>query len=106
MKIEDISDDLLEEVKENLFVTWKENDKQIKIIILKSMNYLQSKVSQILTIEDFSSYDIEHTLLIERCRYDWNNVLNEFEKNFASEILAFIQKYALKDWKENGEADG
>lgn len=106
MQIEDIPAELLEEVKDNLFVTWSDNDKQIKIIILKSMNYLQSKVSQILTIEDFSSYDIEHTLLIERCRYDWNNALNEFEKNFASEILAFIQKYALKDWKENGEADG
>lgn len=106
MKIEDIPDDLLEEVKNNLFVTWSDDDCQISIIILKSMNYLQSKVSQILTIEDFSSYDIEHTLLIERCRYDWNNALNEFEKNFASEILAFIQKYALKDWKENGEADG
>lgn len=106
MKIEDIPDDLLEEVKNNLFVTWSDDDCQISIIILKSMNYLQSKVSQILTIEDFSGYDIEHTLLIERCRYDWNNALNEFEKNFASEILAFIQKYALKDWKENGEADG
>ena len=106
MKIEDISNELLEEVKDNLFVTWSENDNQIKIIILKSMNYLQSKVSQTLTIEDFSSYETEHTLLIERCRYDWNNALDEFEKNYASEILAFIQKYALKDWKENGEADG
>ena len=106
MKIEDIPDDLLEEVKNNLFVTWSDDDCQISIIILKSMNYLQSKVTQTLTIEDFSGYDIEHTLLIERCRYDWNNALNEFEKNFASEILAFIQKYALKDWKENGEADG
>lgn len=106
MKIEDIPADLLEEVKDNLFVTWKDNDDQIKIIILKSMNYLQSKVSQKLTIEVFSGYDIEHTLLIERCRYDWNNALNEFEKNFSSEILAFIQKYALKDWEENGEADG
>lgn len=106
MKIEDISDNLLEEVKDNLFVTWKDNDKQIKIIILKSMNYLQSKVSQILTIEDFSGYDTEHTLLIERCRYDWNNALNEFEKNFTSEILSFIQKYALKDWEENGDVNG
>lgn len=105
MKIEDIPDDLLEEVKNNLFVTWSDDDCQISIIILKSMNYLQSKVSQILTIEDFSSYDIEHTLLIERCRYDWNNALNEFEKNFSSEILAFIQKYALKDWEENGDVN-
>ncbi|EOT42604.1 hypothetical protein ACVN9X_03160 [Enterococcus dispar] len=105
MKIEDISDNLLEEVKDNLFVTWKDNDDQIKIIILKSMNYLQSKVSQKLTIEVFSGYDIEHTLLIERCRYDWNNALNEFEKNFASEILAYIQKYALMDWEENGDVN-
>lgn len=106
MKIEDIPADLLAEVKDNLFVTWSENDNQIKIIILKSMNYLQSKVSKALTIEVFSGYDIEHTLLIERCRYDWNNALDEFEKNFASEILAFIQKFALMDWQENGENHG
>lgn len=106
MKIEDIPADLLVEVKDNLFVTWSDNDKQINIIILKSMNYLQSKVSQPLLIDVFSGYDIEHTLLVERCRYDWNNALDEFEDNFGSEILAFIQKYALMDWKENGEADG
>lgn len=106
MKIEDIPAELLEEVKNNLFVTWSEDDRQINIIILKSMNYLQSKVTQRLTIEDFSGYDIEHTLLIERCRYDWNNALDEFETNFKSEVLALIQKYALLHWKENGEADG
>lgn len=106
MKIEDIPAELLEEVKNNLFVTWSEDDRQINIIILKSMNYLQSKVTQLLTIEDFSGYDIEHTLLIERCRYDWNNALDEFETNFKSEVLTLIQKYALLHWKENGEADG
>lgn len=106
MKIEDISPELLKEVKDNLFVTWSENDEQIKIIILKSMNYLQSKVAQQLPLDIFSGYDIEHTLLIERCRYDWNNALDEFEDNFGSEILAFIQKYALMDWEENGDANG
>lgn len=106
MKLEEITAELLAEVKSNLFVTWDDDDSQIKIIIMKSAQYLQSKVSQVLSVEVFFEYDIEHTLLIERCRYDWNNALDEFEKNFAREIFFFIQKYALLDWQENGDVNG
>ncbi|OOL64785.1 hypothetical protein B1P95_20220, partial [Enterococcus faecium] len=33
-----------------------------------------------------------------RCRYDWNRALDEFEQNFASELLGFIQHYALQEY--------
>lgn len=106
MNPNEITAELLAEIKNNLFVTWDDDDSQIKIIIMKSAQYLQSKVSQALTSDVFSGYDIEHTLLVERCRYDWNNALDEFEKNFAREIFFFIQKYALLDWQENGDVNG
>ncbi len=48
--------------------------------------YLQSKVSTTLS---FSPESLEYGLLIERCRYDWNRALDEFEQNFASELIRF-----------------
>ncbi len=102
MKIADITEELLKEVKDNLYISWDENDEQVKSIILRSAHYFQSKVSQPLT---FNIDSEEYILLLERCRYDWNNALDEFEKNYASEILAFIQSYALQDWRDqNGES--
>lgn len=46
----------------------------------------------------FSPESLEYGLLIERCRYDWNRALDEFEQNFASELLGFIQHYALQEY--------
>lgn len=100
MKIEEIERALLYEVKEKLLISWEDNDLEVKRIIIRAANYIQSKVSQEITINsDFEGYD----LFLERCRYDWNNALDEFEQNYASEILSFIQLYALKDWRESNE---
>lgn len=102
MKVETIPKELLDEVKDNLDITWDDNDKGVKLIIVRACNYLQTKVSQSLL---FTPESDEYTLLLERCRYDWNNALDEFEKNYASEILSLIQSYALKDWRDkNGES--
>ncbi|WP_413538972.1 hypothetical protein [Enterococcus malodoratus] len=101
MKISDISPELLSDVKDKLYVAWNDNDLQIKKIIIRSCKYVQSKVSQELS---FSPDSDEYELMLERCRYDWNNALDEFEKNYSSEILTFIQSYALKDWRDkNGQ---
>ena len=92
-----VSEELLKEVKDNLYISWDDNDDQVKSIIVRSARYLQTKVSQALA---FNTDSDEYVLLLERCRYDWNNALDEFEKNYASEILAFIQNYALQDWRD------
>lgn len=95
-------EEILVEVKEKLYVTWSEDDVQLKNTILRACRYIQTKVSQSLL---FESESLEYDLLLERCRYDWNSALDEFEKNYASEMLAFIQAYALKDWRESHGTD-
>ncbi|MBO0450758.1 phage head-tail connector protein [Candidatus Enterococcus murrayae] len=102
MKLDAISKELLDEVKDKLDITWDDNDASVKSIIFRACTYLQSKVSQKL---QFTQDSEEYSLLLERCRYDWNNALDEFETNYASEILSFIQSYALKDWRDkNGKS--
>ena len=102
MKLDTIPKELLDEVKDKLDVTWDDNDNRVESIIIRACNYLQSKVTQEL---HFTQDSYEYALLLERCRYDWNNALDEFEKNYATEILSFIQSYALKDWRDkNGES--
>ncbi|WP_251867869.1 hypothetical protein [Enterococcus malodoratus] len=98
MRTEDISTELLTDVKDKLYVSWSDNDEQIKKIILRASKYIQLKITQELS---FTPDSEEYELMLERCRYDWNNALDEFEKNYSSEILALIQSYALKDWRDN-----
>lgn len=98
MTIDDVTSELLKDTKDKLYVSWSDNDEQIKKIILRASKYIQSKITQELS---FTPYSEEYELMLERCRYDWNNALDEFEKNYSSEILALIQSYALKDWRDN-----
>lgn len=98
MTIDDVTSELLKDTKDKLYVSWSDNDEQIKKIILRASKYIQSKITQELS---FTPDSEEYELMLERCRYDWNNALDEFEKNYSSEILAFIQSYALKDWRDN-----
>jgi hypothetical protein len=103
MTTTEITEDLLKAVKDNIYVTWNEEDDSIKKMIAKNMVYLQSKVSTKLA---FLPDSLEYGLLLERCRYDWNRALDEFEQNFASELLGFIQHYALQEYiagDSNGE---
>ena len=95
MTPEQVTEELLTAVKDNIYVTWNEEDESIKKMIAKNAVYLQSKVSTTLS---FSPESLEYGLLIERCRYDWNRAVDEFEQNFASELLGFIQHYALQEY--------
>lgn len=98
MTIDDVTSELLKDTKDKLYVSWSDNDEQIKKIILRASKYIQLKITQELS---FTPDSEEYELMLERCRYDWNNALDEFEKNYSSEILALIQSYALKDWRDN-----
>lgn len=98
MTIDDVTSELLKDTKDKLYVSWSDNDEQIKKIILRASKYIQSKITQELS---FAPDSEEYELMLERCRYDWNNALDEFEKNYSSGILALIQSYALKDWRDN-----
>lgn len=84
---------LLKEFKSKARITWNDNDEDLEELILESDAYLQG-----LTNAKFRYNDEERwvkTLLLERCRYDYHNALDEFEKNLNGEIKRLILNSAL-----------
>lgn len=84
---------LLKEFKSKARITWDDNDEDLEELILESDAYLQG-----LTNATFRYGDEERwvkTLLLERCRYDYHNALDEFEENLNGEIKRLILNSAL-----------
>lgn len=50
---------------------------------------------------DFDTPGLAHDLLLEYCRYDYNNALEYFEENFSKEIFRLQLESAVKDNAEN-----
>lgn len=84
---------LLEELKGTLRITWNDEDSDLIKIIKRAEAYLQDLCS---TSFDFSEEDQPKTLLLERCRYVYNNAADEFEKNFHHELSRLIFKVGIK----------
>ncbi|UII56709.1 hypothetical protein LS684_04385 [Cytobacillus spongiae] len=84
---------LVKELKGKLRITWVEEDTELEKIIKKSEAYL-------LHLTGASSFDFVNEqwpaeLLLERCRYVYNNAADEFEKNFKSELSRLILEVAI-----------
>lgn len=92
---ETIKTSLLKELKDNLDITWDDENTNRKLerYILQSEAYLKELSGTSL---DFPTNLRARDLLLERCRYQYNNVSDEFEKNFESELGRFILKEAIK----------
>ncbi|WJE54322.1 phage head-tail connector protein [Bacillus cereus] len=85
-------DNLLNELKDLLKITWNDEDAHLNRIISQGKAYLVS-----LTNASFN-YDVEEVpkeLLLERCRYVYNNAADEFEKNYKNELSRLILDVAL-----------
>lgn len=84
---------LLEELKSALRITWADEDTNLKKIIQRAEAYLQELCGASL---DFSKEDQPKTLLLERCRYVYNNAADEFEGNFQHELSRLILKVGIE----------
>lgn len=92
--------DLLIDVKNNLRITWDEEDADLKKLIKRSVAYLDNLTGAPL---DYSEEDSPKELLLERCRYVYNNATDEFEPNYHRELSRLIMKVAIEDAKANEE---
>lgn len=98
--------ELLVRVKRNLMITWEDSDTEImlKEMILSSQRYFKDKAGIELKFEKEAA---ETELLCERVRYAYNNALDDFEKNYGSEIAALILDSALSaNEREKSDGDG
>ncbi|HEK9101974.1 TPA: phage head-tail connector protein [Bacillus pseudomycoides] len=85
-------DNLLVELKDLLKITWNDEDANLNRIISQGKAYLSSLTNASF---DFVVEEWAKELLLERCRYVYNNAADEFEKNYKNELSRFILHAAL-----------
>lgn len=75
---------LLAEVKEELKITWDDEDSSLEKTITRG----KDNINDLAGVElDFELNSQAKTLLLNYCRYDYNNALEYFEDNFHKEIF-------------------
>ncbi len=92
---------LLDLVKDHLKITWEDEDFQLINIIERAKASLNKLVDAEL---DYEEPGPAQDLLINRCRYDYNNALEYFEENFAAKILRVQLQVAAKELSADGES--
>lgn len=94
--------ELLIELKHRLRITWNDEDAELERIIDRAKSYFEKLTSKAFSFE-LDTWETE--LLLERCRYVYNNAADEFEKNFADELKRLIMHVALEKRAENGQQE-
>jgi hypothetical protein len=82
---------MLEELKDRLRITWSDEDTSLNKLLLSSTAYLEDLAGSSLDVEKNL---IARELVLERCRYVYNNAADEFIKNFADDLLRLRLKVA------------
>ncbi len=85
-------DNLLEDVKDTLRITWNDDDKQLMKMIERSKTYLDDLIGMSF---DYDKEGQHKTLLLERIRYLYNNAAHEFEINYAHELSRLMLDVAI-----------
>ena len=94
---------MLEEVKEYLKITWESENTYLQGIISRGKEYLKDLTGTNL---DFEIEGQHKSLLLDYCRYYYNNAIEYFEENFQKEILRLQLKEAIKESKEVVPGEG
>lgn len=89
---------LLDDVKNYLRITGNDEDADITKRISRGKSKLEGLTGTPL---DFEVEGLANSLLLDYCRYDYNNASEYFEENFSSEILRLQFQSAVKDYAEN-----
>lgn len=85
---------LLQEVKEELKITWNDEDSSLERMITRAIGDLESLIGVTLDLETNTR---AKTLFLNYCRYDYNNSLEYFEDNFHKEIYWLQLSEGVKD---------
>lgn len=90
---------MLEDLKEHLKITWDDEDKKLNKLIQRGKDYLNDLAGVEL---DFESETSVKSLLLDYCRYSYNNATEYFEENFKRDLLRLQLKSAVSSY-ENKE---
>lgn len=84
--------ELLDDLKSLLNITWTDKDEDLMKIIERAKAYLSNLTGASF---DFSKEEQPKDILLERCRYVYNNAADEFEVNYQHELARLILQVAL-----------
>lgn len=85
---------MLEELKDYLKITWSDEDKQLEITINRAKSYLENDIAGVSL--DFEADTSSKQLLLDCCRYIYNNAFEYFEVNFRRQLLRLQLKSAVR----------
>lgn len=85
---------LLKDVKNYLKITWEDEDDSLQGIINRGQANLRELTGTTL---DFEQEGQAKSLLLDYCRYAYNNALEYYESNFHKEILRLQLTEAVKN---------
>lgn len=83
---------MLQELKSYLKITWNDEDTSLNRLIDQGKSYLNDLTG--VTLE-YETEGQPKSLLLDYCRYAYNNALEYFEENFQKEILRLQLKSAV-----------
>lgn len=86
---------LLEDIKNNLDITWDDEatDKKISGMISRGMKWLNDITGSEL---NYDEEDMPRELLFTRVMYDRAGALDDFRKNYLSEINDLVMRERVK----------
>lgn len=97
-----MTDRLIAQVKRKLNITWndEETNSRIAEIIQSAIPALKHKLGIADPDFDFAVPGIENDLFKSYCFYEWNHCKNEFDDNYANDILQVRQKNEVAHYLE------
>lgn len=90
---------MLKELKDYLKITWDDEDSKLDRILQSGMEYLQDDIAGCEL--DFNSNQSNKDLLLDYCRYSYNNASEYFEENFKGKLLRLQLKSAVNASEKN-----
>lgn len=91
---------MLEQVKGYLKITWDDEDPTLNGFIDRGKSKLNDLTGVAL---DFEANGQAKSLLLDYCRYAYNNASEYFEENFQREILRLQLKVGISELPEEVE---
>ena len=95
--------DLIDKVKNYIDITWQDDDlteKKVEGITKRAIKILQSYAGTEIDLDEDSD---EEQLLLDLCRYIYNNAYEDFKINFRSELIMLRAKYQCEEASEINE---
>lgn len=90
---------MLQELKDYLKITWDNEDDYLQSIINRGQEYLKDLTG---TEIEFDNEGPAKSLLLDYCRYYYNNAVEYFIENFRNDIVRLQYKEAIRVKKGDG----